>query len=531
MNFLQSAYYKIKGVLGIGIVDDIRKVYPQISENYSYYIHSGLGGSARSRIDNCLNIYSGNPPWFEGCDKETTYNLNVAKVICRYLSTYNTAEFDVSVTPKGYEYGTDEVTGETLVNDSEVQTFIHNVLTDSAFYENLTIKDEQKEAIGDYFMKPYVDGDSFKIDFVPITQFFPIAWNNRRFTQGVFVSYYTKDKWSYTRLEAHLIDTIDGIECVVIENSLWRKDKTSSVGLGESVSLTGNEAKELGLSDIEKRVVFNRSDPLFAHIYVNEANNKDINSPLHLSRFENAIDILKAIDKAYNEWQQARIDSRIKILAPAEWFRKMESADGTMRVAYDSETKAYQRLNYKDIDSQKAETFQPDYIVDRYVADINAQLSLIALHTGLSPGSISFDRSGGLRTIQKTAEEIRSENGETFATVSSSQTILQEGITDLLRSIVFLAKAFGKLNDGVATEYDYDYAVDFDDSITPSRDSYIAEGLKLYSEGAISHYKLLVDYLTMTPADANAEIERINQEKSRQRATVPTVFGMGLESD
>lgn len=545
MNFLQSAYYKIKKVFGIGIVDSILKVYPRIYMN-PQILRGGLGAHRNWwNIWSWYNVYSGSPPWYEGCDKETVYKLPVAKTVCEYLSTYNTAECKLEVTPKNWaqrEYETDELGNiireiENDITETPVYQFIESVISESAFYDNIAKIDEQKEALGDFFIKPYIDEGITKWDYVPITQFWPISWDNRRFLEGVFESTIIRDKYIYTHLEAHQFDVIDWMDgkpprkSLVIEKKLFRDRKDNGeVTAWEPVSLKSKEARELGLYDENPRMIFDRNKPIFCHMYPASANNKDINSPLHLSRFANSYDTLKAIDKAYNEWQQARIDSRIRAVAPAEWFRRDlgNGPDGNARVFFDTETKVWQALNYKDRETQKLDYFQPDYIIEKYITDLNADFDLLAQQTGVASGTYSFSRNGiSARTFTRTAEEVQSLNATTFATVRKNQAINREAFKDLLSATVFLGLEYNLIDDSYAklTEDDFEYNVEFDDSIKQSHESQINEGIKLYEAGIISHEEFLTEYYQLTKDAAQAMISQINNEKQAARSTVPNMFG------
>lgn len=445
------------------------------------------------------SIYKGEPPWTNTCDRR----LNVSKVICEFISGYNTAELEYSINGK----------------DSPESEMIKQVFDFSGFEENFQKLDERNEATGGGFMKVYNIGPQITIDYVNADCFYPTAWDTKRINEGVFLSTLIKGQNKYTKLEYHHFVHENNSTWLYITNRLFVSDRETDV-LGQEVPLDSIEE----FATIIPESKFLRDKPLFAHIYPGIVNNKDLYTPLGVSRFANSIDTLQSIDEAFNHLQQERALSKKKIIAPATWFRRHIDDDGDVEIQFDNTTNIYEKVSTLSPETQQPWGWDPNFRIKECVQDINANLNLLCLQTGLSNGSLSFD----LQTnAVKTAEEVRSENSKTFRTVGKNQKVLTEAIKDLIEAILFLATNVEEFKTHYNLEpipEGYEIIVSFDDSIVPDRTSYIKEGRELANDKRISTFTFLTTYLNMTEEDAHAEMKRIAEESP----TVPDVF-VGIE--
>lgn len=480
MDFIKSIIAWLKGVFKIGVKENVAAL--------NYDIDSVVERHLDSLVPEWAQIYADDPPW-KMCGEHELDRLCMAKVLCEYIAGYNTAEYEISVGKEGSPAG----------------EFVNGVLEDNAFAYNLQKLDEYKEAFGGAAIKPYNDGSKIMLDYVQAHNFIPLSWDNKRIREAIFVSKTIRGDTLYTLLEIHTFQNGK----LVIENKLF-KAGTNTGALGTEVPL--NSLTEY--ANLLPRAEFDKDTPLFVYCYPAIANNKSFDSPLGISRFANATDTLKSIDVAFNELQRER-ESAAKMIFVTDDMVKYRLGDDGVGVRYvDTTRRVFQVVGAFQQDEGKPFAFDPEFRIQERVADINAMLNLLCLQAGLSAGSLSFDEKEGI----KTATEIRSENSRTFKTVSRNQDILRQALTDLVESIIFLGKLpeFGKL-----AAKEYEIKVTFDDSITPDRDTYINEGIKLNTAKLLSKLTFLQEYYGMTRDDALAEIERINAETP----AVPDVYG------
>ena len=480
MSFIKSVLAWLKGVFRIGVKENVAAL--------QYDVNPDVARHLDAFVPKWAQIYADNPEW-KMCGEHELDRLCMAKVLCEYIAGYNTAECEISV-------GKD---------DSPVSVFVRSVLEDNAFADNLQKLDEYKEAFGGAAIKPYNVGNKIKLDYVKAQSFIPLSWDNKRVLEAIFISKTVKGDGLYTLLEIH---TFQGGN-LVVENRLF-KSETSTEALGVEVPLSSL----IEYANLLPRAEFPRDTPLFVYIYPAIANNKNFGSPLGISRFANAIDTLKSIDIAFDELQRERDSAAKRIFITDEMVKYRLGDDGVAVRYVDTSERIFQVVGSFQSEENKPFAFDPEFRIQERIADINAMLNLLCLQVGLSAGSLSFDEKEGI----KTATEIRSENSRTFKTVSRNQDVLKQAIEDLVESILFLGgmKEFG----GIQAE-EVEIKVSFDDSITPDRDTYINEGVKLHTASLLSKLTFLQQYFGMTEDDALAEIERIKAETP----AVPDVYG------
>lgn len=189
---------------------------------------------------------------------------------------------------------------------------------------------------------------------------------------------------------------------------------------------------------------------------------------------------------------------------------------------FDANDEVFQAFDFMDEHSQKILDNSVEIRVEEHAKAIQTLLDILAMKTGFSPGTFTFDSQG-----VKTATEVVSENSKTFRTKNSHETIVEEGIKELIRSIVEVAALYGFF---YAAE-DYEVNIDFDDSIAEDRDSNADYYLKLVNADLISKKTALMRILDYTEEQAEEELKRIAEEKKTATAEAIDMFGMGREED
>ena len=104
------------------------------------------------------------------------------------------------------------------------------------------------------------------------------------------------------------------------------------------------------------------------------------------------------------------------------------------------------------------------------INSINSILDVLSMKVGFNPGSFRFDGTG-----IKTATEVVSQNSKTYQTKNKHEVLIEEGIKELITSIIDVAKLY-KIYTG---NREFEIGVDFDDSIAQDRQ----ENFNYYSAG------------------------------------------------
>ena len=160
---------------------------------------------------------------------------------------------------------------------------------------NIRKTTEYAAAKGGLMYKPYIAANGqIAVDFVQADQFYPVAFDsNGKMTSCVFSDQKTVGTTYYTRLEYHAM-TPEGYRIV---NRAYRSNTKDT--LGNEVPLTTLAE----WADLEpEALILNITRPLFAYFKMPFANNVDPTSPLGVSVYARAIDLIEQADKQWTDF-------------------------------------------------------------------------------------------------------------------------------------------------------------------------------------------------------------------------------------
>ena len=459
------------------------------------------------------------------------YRLNTAKAICAELASLVWGEeCEVNVTMDGRE-STDE-------NPDPLGAFVNHVLMENAFNEKMQELVEQALALGGSAIKVWrearhdADGNEIpdtgrvRLGYCMADQFIPIAWDNARVTEGVFISRVAKDGYYYTRLEWHKWDGTT----YVVTNELYRSEMQKGGVPGSDQDILG---VRWPLADIypylDERTEIPVEDSLFSYFRTPVANNLDDNSPLGVSIYGNALETLHALDICYDSFVREFRLGKKRIIVPARAVRTIvDPQTGALRRYFDATDETYEALASDDPNDLKITDNSVEIRVEEHVAALNAFLSILCLQVGFSASTFSFDQHSGV----KTATEVVSENSKTYKTIKTVQNQIRPAIEHMVRNIIDIAILYDMDFEGqkiaALAAGGYHVNVVFDDGVTQDRQTNINEGVMLVGAGLLSKYTFMTDKKYgqgLTPEQAQAELERIKSEGTGNAVDITRLFG------
>ena len=472
--------------------------------------------------------------------RRTLYRLNTAKAVCAELASLVwSEECEVRVSTNGW---TEQKNEDGIVtNPDPLNEFIADVLRRNAFGEKMQEFLEQGLALGGAACKVWAEAErgsrekgvgsrgteenghsysllptaySLKLGYAMADQFVPLAWDNARVFEGVFISRQAKRGYYYTRLEWHRWNG----QTYVITNELYRADMQRGA--------EGNNQDILGIRcplaevfpELDEQTEVSVDESLFTYWRTPIANNLDDNSPLGVSIYGNALETLHAIDICYDSLVQEFRLGRKKIIVPARFLRAVtDPTTGQVRRYFDPNDETF--VGMADDDGTAGlKDISMELRVEEHVAALNALLNVLCLQLGFSANTFSFDRERGL----KTATEVVSENSKTYKTIKGVQNQLRPMLEHLVRSIVDVAILYGMEWNGQSVERlaagGYEVKITFDDGVIQDRQTNMNEGMALVGAGLLSKFTFLTDRKYgqgLTEKEALAELERIRQEGQR----------------
>lgn len=385
------------------------------------------------------------------------------------------------------------------VNDDASQAFLDQVLADNSFYKNFQANLETGFALGGFVPRPYFDGKSIRIAYSSAADFFPIKTVDGHITEGVCSIVTQRGQYYYTMLEWHMVDASG----LTVTSELYQSKDDGYIG--KQVDLATDDM----YPDVAPVVhIPNVFTALMPYIKPNIANNFDLNSPLGISIYANAIDVLKTLDTQFDSYNLEFALGKKKIIVPANMLKTVIDPNTGKTVRYfDANSSVYEGLNMDDTNGEaKPQEVLTTLRVTEHIDAINATLNILAMKTGFSAGSFSFSGGQGV----KTATEVVSENSKTFRTKNSHETVIEEGLKELIHDIFVLADVYGLYR----APADMETTINFDDSVAETRDDNAKFYSGLVALGLYSKQRAIMKILDVPEEEALKILEEIKTENA-----------------
>ncbi|MGL5718008.1 MAG: phage portal protein [Paraclostridium sp.] len=388
-------------------------------------------------------LYTNNSPWLS----DTVKSMNVASAIASEMARLVTIEFESAI--EGNEY----------LNE-EYQEVLKNI-------RNYT---EFACAKGGLVFKPYASGENIEIDLVQAERFFPTSYNSRgEITSAVFVEFKHEGKKLYTRLEHHQL-TEKGYR---ISNSAYVKENhnlnLNVEDLGQKISLSAVDEWH----DLEEEVLIENVDkPLFSYFKVPLANSIDYESPLGVSVFSRAIELIAEVDRQYSRTLWEFEGTELAINASLDCFKRDNQGKSILP---EGRERLYRSFEFGVDEWNKAmEVFSPDIRDTSLFNGLNQLLRKVEFNCGLAYGTLS-----DITETDKTATEVKASKQRSYATVKDIQNSLKIALENLVYAMDVYAKLYGLPSS------DYEITFNFDDSLVMDKDAELTSMLGDVSAGIL----------------------------------------------
>lgn len=320
-------------------------------------------------------------------------------------------------------------------------------------YQRKVLKDIRRYveygcAKGGLIFKPYVTGQGLEVQFVQADCFFPLAFDSSgRITQCVFTEQFRKGKRIFTRLEVHTLQESH----IRITNRAFVA--TNDYSLGSEVGISTVDR----WSELAPDIILEGADRLlFGYFKIPLANADDSDSPLGVSVYSRAVELIREADRRYSNicWEyegtQLAVHLATSLLTYNKENDRFEYPGGKARL--------YRNLDYNmgATDKPFIETFSPEIRDTALFNGFNNQLKLIEFNSCLAYGTLSDPQN-----IDKTATEIKTSKQRSYVMVSDTQMALQDALEDLVYAMNFWAVLYNLIPAGS----DYEISFVWDDSI------------------------------------------------------------------
>lgn len=263
-----------------------------------------------------------------------------------------------------------------------------------------------------------VDGSkaTIKLKSVNATRIIPISWSNGVVTEASFVSELVHSGKTYYVVSSHIKED-DGY--VIYNDLIDTNYKTASLNINLLPVLRTKSLK-----------------PLFYIMKTNITNNIDLDSPMGLSIYANAIDTLKGCDVAYDCCLREVITGQ-RIVMMNKCL--LTTDDSGRPIAPQDVKQTYMQFFGDDAQSDVSEfikEFHPTLNTDALDKELQNQLNMLSSKVGLGSNYYRFNSSSGVVTATEYVGE-RNDFMRNAVKISKSIKIV---LKDLVLGILFVGK-------------------------------------------------------------------------------------------
>ena len=436
-----------------------------------------ISQSMEDMIQKCFAIYQGKPYWLDDADHIKT--INFAKAVC-------------SETARLAMLGT-KITIDGSARAVWLQEQIDNI------YFKLRDWVEYGCAYGTVILKPNGKG----IDLVTPNNFMITDCENGEISGVVFVNRDVVGKKYYTRLEYHRF--ID--DMYAITNRCYVGDTENDIS--KRIDIDKTPWSEL----IEESFIQNVDSPLYGVLKMPHANNVDVDSPMGLPIFSDAIEELKDLDIAYSRNSKEILDSKRTVLLDSDRLLPSGGKVAQTGTYFDRQRESMGLPDYvKNVYGNGTEDFyqeiNPQLNTDTRLSGLNALLSQIGYKIGYSNGYFVFNESTGIQT----ATGVEAEQQRTIQFIKD----VRDKVESCLDRVIYSLNVFADLYN-LSPVGTYEITFDFGD-ITYDREQDRTRWWGYVVSGKVPAWQYFVKFEGMSEEDAKAMVAEATPKQ-------PTLFG------
>ncbi len=374
----------------------------------------------------------------------------------------------------------------TIELHSKVSGSKRGEFLDKAYQEvikNIRIPVEYGCAKGGLVIKPYVSKNQLKVDFIQGDSFFPTEFDESGNILGaVFVQSMTKNGEYYTRLESHR-KTKEGYE---ISNRAFVSRDLNSLGSEiplKNVTEWCDMAQSVEIANVDR--------PLFGYFRPAVANTIDPTSPVGVSVFANAVNLIEDANRQYERLLWEFESGERALVANSMAFR--HDRDGKPKLP---DKRLYRTLDVEDVDFFRE--WSPQLRGVEIADGLDKIFRRIEFNCGFAYGTLS-----NIDGRDRTAEEIRNSKQRSYATISDNQKALKAALVDAVYAMDVWCTLYS-----LAPMGEYSISFDFDDSIAADRKTEFEEKCIMINSGVMQTWEMRMWYFGEDEETAKSRVNK-----------------------
>lgn len=324
-------------------------------------------------------------------------------------------------------------------------------------------------AKGGVVLKPYIEKGRILLSIIQADDFCPTAFTSDGEISGaIFYDTFRENGFYFTRLEEHSLKN----NTLTIKNTAFKSKMSDTIG--EEISLKSVSKWE----SIEPYCkIENIKRPLFSYFKMPMANTIDTTSPLGVSVYSKAVNLIKDANTQYQNllWE---FESGKRALYIDESAVQRDELGNTI-----IPDKRLYRMLVTD-DNTLFEDWSPEFREASILSGFDRILRSIEFNCGLAYGTLS-----DVQNVDKTAEEIKASKQRSYSTVSDIQNSLKKALLELAEIMDIYCDIYS-----INPKGEYTVWFDFDDSLIVDRNAELNEKILLLEKQIIKPWELRAWY-------------------------------------
>jgi len=438
-----------------------------------------ISGTMAQAIELWMDMYTDNPPW----KSKDIVTMNLPCLIASELARIATIEMESKI--------------EGGPRAKYLMSQYQRVLDDA---RKIT---EYAAAGGSLALKPYTSGGNILVDYVRAGMFWPTAYSENSSIIGCsFIDQITKGDLTFVKIEHHHHNAKESTYTITTKAYLVDgKDATRSLSKAKEVPLSMIDE----WSDMEpENTLQNVKRPLFSILQMPIANNVELGTPLGVSCYARAADLIQEADKQFSRllWEMDSAQRAVHVDIRAMKTPDARDIGGATRI---NDILPFKRL-YRAINNPDQDSFfkewSPEIREANQVAALDEILRRIEDACSLARGTLSSTPEGRNASVM-TATGLKIMRQRTYATCVDMQQSIKRAFTELVGAMDILA---ARIETSINVDTRYTITFDFDDSVVSDRDAQFQERLILMDRGIYSAEEFRAWYFGEEIEDAKKNV-------------------------
>ena len=476
INFLKGVFRKM--VVTPSTIAEVLKINPTISS------------PMKDSIELWEAMYKGESPWLD----ENTKSLGIATMIASEKARMATLEMEIKVT-----------------GDNERAKYIEEQF--QKVLRTIRTQLEYGIALGGLVIKPYVvmgPNGKFKIEvnYTKATHFYPLSFSPEgKITEAAFVDRFATKEAVFSKVEHHKLQD----NTLIVTNMAYRKEiidgnpsyyDPHDTELGYPIPLTDVDVWKTLVPQI---TIPNMDDLLFVYFKMPQANNVDLESPLGVSGFSKAIDLIEQADKAYSNLLWEFEGGQLAVDVDRTCFNIYRDEKGKdVYTLPKLQDRLFRRTLDLGDDANSYNVFAPTLRDKSILNEINSILVQIENICDMSRGSLANIQY----TEARTATEIKVLKQRSYSANQDIQKELESCLKSVFKIMDFYCDMYNIVPAG-----DFQVSYKWDDSIIIDKESEKQVDLLDVQAGLMSKVEYRMKWMGETEEQATEAINKVNKQR------------------